>query len=75
MTSYEHNFWTTIATFCRELAPISGPLLDCIGQTAAAIDRAGSQSQAPRPSLGGNRMTMPPPENAKTFPEQEAGVP
>lgn len=60
MTSYEPNFWTTIATFCRELAPVSGALLDSIGQTAAAIDRAGSQSQSPRPRLEGNRMTMPP---------------
>ncbi|MCP9796204.1 hypothetical protein [Cyanobium sp. Lug-B] len=44
MTSYEPNFWTTIAIFCRELAPISGPLLDCIGQTAAAIERAENES-------------------------------
>jgi hypothetical protein len=41
MTSYEPNFWTTIATYCRELAPISGQLLHSISQTAAAIDRAG----------------------------------
>lgn len=44
MTSYEPNFWNTIATFCRELAPVSGALLDSISQTAAAINRAGDES-------------------------------
>ena len=69
MTSHEPNFWNTIATFCREIAPVSGALLDSIGQTAAAIDRAGSESQSPRPSLEANRLPMLPPENVKTFPE------
>jgi hypothetical protein len=58
MTSYEPNFWTTIATFCRELAPISGPLLDCIGQTAAAIDRADNESRLLRPQIDLNRHTV-----------------
>ena len=49
MTSYEPNFLTTIATYCRELAPISSPLLDCIGQTAAAIERAGYESRSLKP--------------------------
>lgn len=75
MTSYEPNFWSTIATFCRELAPISGTLLDCIGETAAAIERAGYVSQSTRQSLEVNRLPMLPPENAKAFPEQEGGVP
>ena len=48
MTSYEPNFWNTIATFCRELAPVSGALLDSIGQTAAAIDRAGHEARSLR---------------------------
>ncbi|WP_143594082.1 hypothetical protein [Synechococcus sp. BO 8801] len=53
MTSYGPNFWNTIATFCRELAPVSGALLDSIGQTAAAVDRAGYKSCSiiPKPEL------------------------
>jgi hypothetical protein len=51
MTSNESNPWTTIACYCRELAPISGPLLDCIGQTAAAIHRAGARADLPAARL------------------------
>ena len=36
----ESGFWGTIATYASELAPVAGPLLDAIGQTAMAIDRA-----------------------------------
>lgn len=36
----ENGFWGTIATYASELAPVAGPLLDAIGQTATAIDRA-----------------------------------
>ena len=36
----ESGFWGTIATYASELAPVAGPLLDAIGQTATAIDRA-----------------------------------
>lgn len=36
----EGGFWTTIATFATELAPMAGPLLEAIGNTAQAIDRA-----------------------------------
>lgn len=56
MTSYEPNFWSTIATFCRELAPVSGPLLDSISQTAAAIERAGYESRLVRPTVDLNRQ-------------------
>lgn len=51
MTSNEQNVWTTIASYCHELAPISGPLLDCIGKTAAAINRAGERADFPAPTL------------------------
>lgn len=34
------DFWSTISDFCTELAPVSGPLLSVLGETAAAIDRA-----------------------------------
>ncbi|MCP9796136.1 hypothetical protein [Cyanobium sp. Lug-B] len=63
MTSYEPNFWSTIATFCRELAPVSGALLDSIGQTAAAIDRAGYESCSLRPELEMENQQSLTPEN------------
>lgn len=68
MTSYEPNFWTTIATFCRELAPISGPLLDCIGQTAAAIERAGYDSCSLRPGVEIDNQPMLTPEDDEDEP-------
>jgi hypothetical protein len=34
------SFWGTIASYATEIAPVAGPLLDAIGQTANAIDRA-----------------------------------
>ena len=69
MTSYEPNFWTTVATFCRELAPVSGPLLDCIGQTAAAIDRAGYAERTMRTRLDIDRQLQQlPPEDEEDEP-------
>ena len=40
------TFWSTIASYATELAPVAGPLLDAIGQTANAIDRADRQSRS-----------------------------
>lgn len=40
------SIWATIATFCQELAPVSGPLVDAIGQTARAIDRGNRRYRA-----------------------------
>lgn len=34
------SFWTTLSAYCNELAPVSGPLLSTIGETADAITRA-----------------------------------
>ena len=34
------GFWTTLASYATELAPVAGPLLEAIGHTAKAIDRA-----------------------------------
>jgi hypothetical protein len=73
MTSCEPNFWSTIATFCRELAPVSGALLDSISETAAAIERAGFESQSTRKHLEASQVPMLPPENSMTLPEQEEG--
>ena len=73
MTSYEPNFWNTIAIFCRELAPVSGTLLDSISETAAAIERAGYDSQSTRKRLEASQVAMLPPENSMTLSEQEEG--
>ena len=40
------SFWSTIASYTSELAPVAGPLLEAIGQTASAIDRAERQTRA-----------------------------
>lgn len=44
------NFWTSLAAYCQELAPVAGPLLSAVGDTADAVDRAGRQSSALRAS-------------------------
>ena len=36
----QDNFWSTIAAYSSELAQVAGPLLEAIGQTANAIERA-----------------------------------
>ena len=40
------TFWGTIASYATEIAPVAGPLLDAIGQTADAINRAERQSKS-----------------------------
>jgi hypothetical protein len=44
------SFWTSLASYCNELAPVAGPLLGAIGETASAVDRAGRQTQSLRAS-------------------------
>lgn len=44
------NFWTSLASYCQELAPVAGPLLDAVGNTAEAVDRAGRQTTSLRAS-------------------------
>lgn len=44
------SFWTALATYCQELAPVAGPLLSAVGDTADAVDRAGRSSSALRAS-------------------------
>ena len=36
----ESGFWSAIASYASELAPVARPLLEAIGQTAGAIERA-----------------------------------
>ena len=35
-----NGIWSTIATYAKELAPVAGPLLEAISQTAMAVERA-----------------------------------
>jgi hypothetical protein len=44
------SFWTALSTYCQELAPVAGPLLSAVGDTADAVDRAGRSSSALRAS-------------------------
>jgi hypothetical protein len=49
MTS-SSSFWATLASYCQELAPVAGPLLGAVGDTAEAVERAGRQTKALRAS-------------------------
>jgi hypothetical protein len=40
------SFWTTLANYCNELAPVTGPLLSTIGATASALERAADGSRS-----------------------------
>ena len=44
--SAQDNFWSTVAAYSSELAQVAGPLLEAIGQTANAIERAERQNRA-----------------------------
>jgi hypothetical protein len=41
----KNSFWRTVANYANELAPVAGALLDAIGQTAIAVDRAQHRNQ------------------------------
>lgn len=49
-----HSFWTTLATYCNELAPVTGPLLNAVADTAHAVDRATAQ----RTTLNASTRTL-----------------
>lgn len=40
------SFWASLSSYCSELAPVAGPLFAAVGDTAAAIDRAGRSDSA-----------------------------
>jgi hypothetical protein len=40
------SFWNQLATYCQELAPVAGPLLGAVGDTASAVERAGRQTRS-----------------------------
>jgi len=42
----QDSFWSTVAAYSSELAHVAGPLLEAIGQTASAIERAERQTRA-----------------------------
>ena len=44
------SFWTSLASYCQELAPVAGPLLSAVGNTAEAVERAGRQTNSLRAS-------------------------
>lgn len=44
------NFWSAFSTYMRELSPVVGPLCSSLGDTAAAIDRAGRGSTSLPPA-------------------------
>jgi hypothetical protein len=44
------SFWTSLSSYCQELAPVAGPLLAAVGDTADAVDRAGRQTKSLRTS-------------------------
>lgn len=37
------SFWTSVSTYAMELAPVVGSLFHAVGQTADAIERAGTR--------------------------------
>lgn len=39
------NFFTSLAAFCEELAPVAGPLLNTLADTSNAIDRANKRNE------------------------------
>lgn len=40
------SFWTVFSTYCSELAPVTGPLLTALSDTASAIEQAGVHTAA-----------------------------
>ena len=40
------SFWDALATYTSELAPVAGPLLSAVSETASAIERAGTQTRS-----------------------------
>jgi hypothetical protein len=51
--STESGIWSTIATYANELAPVAGPLLAAIGNTALAVDRAEHRNRCLEGQLAG----------------------
>lgn len=50
MSRINDNPWAQFATFCQELAGVAGPLLNALGDTAAAVDRAQAINSGSLPS-------------------------
>ena len=46
----KNSFWGTVANYANELAPVAGALIDAIGQTAIAIERADHHSRCLEPA-------------------------
>lgn len=52
------SFWATLASYCTELAPVSGPLLSAVAETAQAVERASMQITALRSSSRSMRAPL-----------------
>jgi hypothetical protein len=45
----EGCIWSTLGAYAKALAPVTGPLLEAIGEVADAIERVGRQNRALEP--------------------------
>lgn len=54
------SFWSTVASYASELAPVAGPLLAAVSDTAAALDRAESSTRSLRGSSAALEATLLP---------------
>lgn len=68
MSSSSSSFWSAIADYAAELAPVAGPLLAAVSDTAAAIDRAGTSPRALRGSSAALDATLLPPIDVPATP-------
>ena len=68
MSSSSSSFWTSLSDYAAELAPVAGPLLAAVADTAAAIDRAGSSTRALRGSSAALDATLLPPIDVPATP-------
>lgn len=41
----QRSFWNALGDFCTELAPVIGPLVSVVGETAHAVDRASTDQR------------------------------
>lgn len=48
MPDNRYSFWSTVARYCAELAPVVGPVVAAAGDLAAALERADTAELPPR---------------------------
>ncbi len=62
------SFWSALSDYAAELAPVAGPLLAAVSETAAAIDRAGSSTRTLRGSSAALDAQLLPPIDVPATP-------